>query len=277
MVDKKEKKSNKGRSLAVPFLAAIALSGIGGNIYLNDRADKELIKIAAHEDTPDLECIADNLELFKQESQVIGDDHDVIIIPGFATNDKYMSYLTDAIIDAGYKASGWDAGFNTGDTENKAKLLEAKIIDIYSNNGNKKISLVGYSLGGIYAREVARKHQDKIRNVITLSSPFGMEDQNGNPDHRVKRIYDSYNTNLNKVSNPLKESLLTPSSAIISNSDLIVNWKVAIQKSNDISENIVLDKGHISLPFSEITLNIILERLRQKSDNWQSIKSKNCI
>mgnify|MGYP003694975615 CR=1 FL=1 len=75
-----------------------------------------------------------------------GDGHPVLVVPALTTDDKYMQPLADRIRAEGYKVYGWEAGYNLGPDAIKAAKLEAQLKKINAENGNQKVSIVGYSL-----------------------------------------------------------------------------------------------------------------------------------
>lgn len=196
-----------------------------------------------------------------------GDGHPVLVIPGFFGNDLHMSELQNTIRDHGYKVYGWEAGMNMGPSETKAKQLEEHLKNIYAANGNQKVSIVGYSLGGVYARELARRHPELVANVITLGAPFGQRSSGGAVDERVAHVQEYYGTATTdpRIAPPV------PTTSLFSTNDWVAGWKEALNTGGAQSENIRIASGHIAMPFSENAAAIILDRLAQKSVNWQPI------
>ncbi|MEZ5695081.1 MAG: alpha/beta fold hydrolase [Sphingomonadaceae bacterium] len=108
----------------------------------------------------------------------------VMILPGFATHPVRMRYLAKHLERAGHTAKRWGLGFNFGPTPEKLAALEQRLLDLHQLHG-EKIVLVGWSLGGLFARELAWRHPDAVAKVITMGSPFS-----GNPRaNNVWRIY----------------------------------------------------------------------------------------
>ena len=100
-----------------------------------------------------------------------GDGHPVIFFPGFLTSDIFTLPLQSRVEERGYKVYGWDNGFNLGFDEKTAQHLKKRLKDVFDANGGQKVTLVGHSLGGVYARELAREFPDMVRDVITLGTP----------------------------------------------------------------------------------------------------------
>lgn len=196
-----------------------------------------------------------------------GDGHPVLVIPGFFGNDLHMMELQHTIRDHGYTVYGWEAGMNLGPSEAKAKALEEHLKQIYEANGHKKVSLVGYSLGGVYARELARRHPELVENVITLGAPFGQRESGGQTDERVAQIQSFYKQdNIDpRVAPPV------PTTSLYSMGDWVAGWKEALNTGGKQAENVRVSGGHIAMPFSDDVAAVILDRLAQKTYNWQPV------
>ena len=95
----------------------------------------------------------------------------VMVMPGFATHPSRMRYLARQLEKAGHKTKRWGLGFNLGPTENNIDFLEARLEEIYERYGQEVI-LLGWSLGGLFARELAHRRPELVAKVITMGSPF---------------------------------------------------------------------------------------------------------
>jgi pimeloyl-ACP methyl ester carboxylesterase len=91
-----------------------------------------------------------------------------MVIPGFLAHDRHTTQLRRALAEAGFRVHPWRQGWNMGArTDTLEKLKRA--VDLCGHD--EPILLVGWSLGGLYAREVARAEPDRVRAVVTLGSP----------------------------------------------------------------------------------------------------------
>ncbi len=95
----------------------------------------------------------------------------VIILPGFATHPKRMAYMAGQLERAGHTVKRWGLGYNFGPTPENFDLLGKRVCDVSARYG-EEVVLVGWSLGGILAREIAKRHPDCVAKVITMGSPF---------------------------------------------------------------------------------------------------------
>ena len=108
----------------------------------------------------------------------------VILLPGFGTHPFRMKYMARQLERAGHKAKRWGLGFNLGASEELFEHLSARVQAVHERYG-KPVVLVGWSLGGVYARELAKRHPNLVAKVITMGSPFS-----GSPyDNNAWRIY----------------------------------------------------------------------------------------
>lgn len=104
-----------------------------------------------------------------------GDGHPVLVLPGLLAGDGSTWILRRILRRLGYAAYGWGLGRNIGPTA-KAVSGMRDLLDKLHSRYHTPVSLIGWSLGGIFARGLARDHPSAVRQVITLGSPFGMRD-----------------------------------------------------------------------------------------------------
>lgn len=108
----------------------------------------------------------------------------VMLLPGFGTHPIRMRYMARQLEAAGHTVKRWGLGFNLGPTEENFAALEQRIQQLCERYG-QRVVLVGWSLGGVFARELAKRHPEHIAKVITMGSPFS-----GTPyDNNAWRIY----------------------------------------------------------------------------------------
>jgi pimeloyl-ACP methyl ester carboxylesterase len=209
-----------------------------------------------------------------------GDSHPVIVLPGFMAGDISTKPLRTFLAAKGYQTYGWGLGRNlgteiVGGDNLLSEALLTRIMDISAKH-NQKVSIVGWSLGGILAREIARLMPDIVRQVITLGSPF-----NGPSGSvtMVAKLFGMINgeivtNNPNAMQTMLKPPPV-PSTAIFSKTDGIAHWKACINHNldiNDEAENIEVSGSHTGLGHNYQVLWIVAERLAQKEGEWQAYK-----
>lgn len=193
-----------------------------------------------------------------------GDGHTVMVLPGFATSDRMTQALRNYLSWLGYDSKPWRLGFNTG----YGKLgkdqaeLRSRLAEIMRHSDDK-VSLIGWSLGGTMARQMARENPEWVRRVITLGSPF-----TGNPDAIIiRRMYewisreafdsDHWRARFERDRAPPK----VPTTAIYSPNDGITAWQNCIEQPADHIENIEVSGSHLGLTHNSKVLLHIAEIL----------------
>jgi len=108
----------------------------------------------------------------------------VMILPGFATHPVRMRYLARLLESAGHRTKRWGLGFNWGPDEERFEALEARLADLHARHG-RPVVLLGWSLGGLFARELAKRQPHAVAKVITMGAPFS-----GSP--RANNVWRAY-------------------------------------------------------------------------------------
>ncbi|MCP9766391.1 alpha/beta hydrolase [Lacihabitans sp. LS3-19] len=214
---------------------------------------------------------------FKKKEKT-GDGHPVLVMPGFMSSARSTSFLRKYIAGLGYDVYDWGLGRNVGKIEFLELLIE-KIDEIYTTTG-EQVSLVGWSLGGVFARQVAKERPEQIRQVITLGSPFsGLTEPNNaawlysliTGGKKVKNVNQTFLEDL-----PLPAPV--PTTAIYSKEDGVVPWKMCLEKNEDeIHQNIQVRGSHIGLGLNPSVLSIIENRLKQSTENWTKFKKRGLL
>ena len=101
-----------------------------------------------------------------------GDGHPVLVLPGFVAGDRSTKPMRSLLSDLGYEAHAWGLGRNLRFNAKREEEMSDLVCRIYEQSGKQKVSLVGWSLGGVFARELAKLHPEKTRLVISLGSPI---------------------------------------------------------------------------------------------------------
>lgn len=204
-----------------------------------------------------------------------GDGHPVMILPGFAGNDRYNGPLRLFLRALGYHAVGWKQGWNLGHSRLDPQHLGQRIAKLYDHEGSK-ISLIGHSLGGVFAREAARNHKERIRQVITLGSPLGQQRRQASA---LNGVYES----LNRRPGQSDESRWhiappVPNSAIYSRFDGVVDWRVCLQRNgHEMTENIEVCGSHNGMTLNPMVWAVIANRLATPADDWHPFRSRGLL
>lgn len=209
---------------------------------------------------------------------VTGDGHPVMVLPGFMATDRSTAPLRSHIDRLGYTTYGWDIGRNFG-KEEYLTHLELKIKHIQAIH-SEQVTLIGWSLGGVFARQLAKAQPDLIRQIVTLGSPFRnvLESNNASWIHQVLRG--------GKNGTPANEQLLidlplpapVPTTAIYSKEDGVVPWEYCLEKEESpIHQNIQVRGSHIGLGFNASVLRIIEDRLIYAKSDWAKYASPSIV
>ncbi|GAA6138310.1 alpha/beta hydrolase [Arenicella sp. 4NH20-0111] len=196
-----------------------------------------------------------------------GDGHSVVVFPGFVSSDRATRPLRSFLKDLGYRTYGWGLGTNLLFNESLEAEMIALVNEVYEKSG-RKVSLVGWSLGGIYAREVAKACKGKIRCVITLGSPIS-----GNTKHsNAHSLFQALNGKPNKIDVTRYLSLNTPpdvpTTSIYSKTDGIVAWEGSVQKRGEFTENVEVPASHLGIGVNPLALYVVANRLAEPEGNW---------
>jgi pimeloyl-ACP methyl ester carboxylesterase len=196
-----------------------------------------------------------------------GDGHPVLVFPGLGAADFTTWPLRHFLEGRGYKTYPWHQGFNFGPREG---VLEACIDQLRSihQKHQEPVSLIGWSLGGIYAREAAKEHPELARCVITLGTPF-----TGNPRAtnawRFYEFVSGQSAHDPEVIAQVRQAPPVPTTSIYSKTDGIVAWRCSVNEIGPMSENIGLHASHVGMGMNPIALYAIADRLAQDPKQWK--------
>jgi pimeloyl-ACP methyl ester carboxylesterase len=199
-----------------------------------------------------------------------GDGHPVLALPGLLASDLSTALLRRYLTSLGYQSHAWGLGRNTGGVSRMREQLRQRLASIHHESG-QKVSLVGWSLGGIYARDLALHRPDMVRSVVTMGSPFAGDITATN----AKRIYEmlSGETLENAYIEELRAlagDLPVPATSIWSRSDGIVNWRTCLVRRSDRAENIEVHlASHIGLGVNAAVLWAVADRLAQAEGQFK--------
>jgi len=183
----------------------------------------------------------------------------VMVLPGFATHPVRMRYMARQLRRADHTVHHWGLGFNFGPTPENLEALENRIIDLHRRHGEKLV-LLGWSLGGLFARELARRQPDAVAQVITMGSPFS-----GNPRaNNAWRIYQfvtGHSVENPPIAGDMAAKPPVPTTAIWSPRDGIVSPRSACGKSGERDRAVALRCTHIGFPYCEESIQAVLREL----------------
>jgi hypothetical protein len=198
-----------------------------------------------------------------------GDGHPVLVLPGLVTSDRSTVPLRTFLKGRGYATYGWALGRNYGPLPGFEEKMLDRVKKLADKHG-RKVSLVGWSLGGIYARQLAKMLPDEVRGVITLGSPF-----NGDPRAtNAWRLYEF--TSGHKVDDrerhmggAISDSPPVPTTAIYSRSDGICAWQNCVENDLPHTESIEVEASHCGLGHHPAVVYAVADRLAQPEGQWK--------
>lgn len=196
-----------------------------------------------------------------------GDGHAVLVLPGFLATGSSTFPLRHILKRLGYKGHRWKLGRNMGPIKIELDHVVERLHEL-RRRYDQRVTVIGWSLGGIYARELAWLAPDDVRMVITMGSPFRHHEYT-----HATRLYRSINAShgehiesaiLDRVDKPLP----VPATSIYSRSDGIVPWQCSIERPSAHSENVRVYGSHCGLGHNPAALWVIFDRLAQEEGTW---------
>lgn len=196
-----------------------------------------------------------------------GDGHPVLVLPGLGGGDRSTIPMRSYLQRLGYAVHGWGLGINRPDAAMISRIGR-RFAELYERHGRQPISLVGWSLGGIYAREIARARPVAVRQVITLGSPF--RESPGEESHPTAWL---------RAANPSRprrridsSPLAVPTTAIFSRTDGVVPWRASRDADGHRAESIEVIGSHIGLGHHPGVLWAVADRLAQPIGGWKPFR-----
>jgi pimeloyl-ACP methyl ester carboxylesterase len=198
-----------------------------------------------------------------------GDGHPVLMLPGFLASDLSMAPMRRYLRELGYDSYAWNMGRNFGGVSRMRAALRDRLSEIHAATG-RKVSIVGWSLGGVYARDLALQAPDMVRYVVTLGSPFANDVRATN----ATRLYEALSGEGVEADPELRKAisgdLPVPTTSIYSRADGIVNWRTCLLRPSDTAENIEVHlASHIGLGVNPAALWAIADRLAQPEGEFR--------
>ena len=202
-----------------------------------------------------------------------GDGHPVITLPGYRASDSSMNIMRKYLARWGYDPHPWGLGTNLGvgnDRVNYESRFSATLERIVDSRG-EPATLIGWSQGGVIARQVAKKHPELVRHVITMGSPIADTPEattiwrifrRTSPQEITPELLDI----LREISTPVEGVRCT---CIYSQTDGIVAPYLAQDWVSPVAENIRLYTSHFGMAVNPIVLYVIADRLAQSEETWR--------
>jgi pimeloyl-ACP methyl ester carboxylesterase len=197
-----------------------------------------------------------------------GDGHPVLVLPGLLADDRSTRIMRTTLRRLGYRVHGWRLGRNIGPTAACIADMHALVVDLHQRYG-QPITIIGWSLGGIFARQLARDEARRVRQVITLGSPFKLASSDQSRAHKVYQRY--AHLHVQDVQLPLEHQaipLTVPATSLYSKLDGIVAWTACLESPGSRAENIAVLASHLGIGHHPAALYAIADRLAQEDGTW---------
>jgi hypothetical protein len=197
-----------------------------------------------------------------------GDGHPVLVLPGLVASDVSTRPLRTFLKSRGYAVSGWRQGRNLGLRPGVQHAMVDLVHELNDTHG-RKVSLVGWSLGGLYARQLAKMMPKRVRQVITLGSPFASNPKATN----AWRVYEMASGRRADEEDPRFGGTLAgappvPTTAIFSRTDGICAWQGCREQSSHMAESIEVESSHCGMGHHPAAVYAVADRLAQKEGEW---------
>ena len=198
-----------------------------------------------------------------------GDGHTVLVLPGFLADDHSTMVMRSYLGSLGHKVYGWGLGRNVGPTAEILDGMEA-LVDRLATSSGGPISLVGWSLGGMFARGIGHQQPDLVRRIVTLGSPFRSDAPIGS---HAARSFERF-AHLHVAHTELPDidadrgQLAMPVTAVYTKGDGVVAWQTCIQDDGDRRENVEVPGSHCGLGHNPAAMWVVADRLAQRGDAW---------
>lgn len=184
----------------------------------------------------------------------------VIVIPGYRTNDMMTLALRSALHSRGHRVTGWGFGVNQGEVDAMLPQVAAMVRDVSQRTG-ERVVLVGWSNGGVFAREVARDEPEVVDQVITIGTPIW-----GGPRFSTSARFFS-EADMDRIASTIIERnqipIEVPVTAIWSRNDGIVDWRACVDDFSPYAENVEVSSGHVSALVDPDVLRYVATRVAE--------------
>jgi pimeloyl-ACP methyl ester carboxylesterase len=199
-----------------------------------------------------------------------GDGHPVLVLPGFLASDRSTGPMRSFLGELGYDVIAFELGRNLP-TPELIERMRDRLSDLRIRDG-RRTSIVGWSLGGIYARRIAREVPEWVRLVVTLGSPFRRVEGEESIAAPVMRAMAARGSSARPLAPPSDLPLPVPSTSIFSRTDGVVPWKACLDTVGGPHETLEVTGSHCGLGHHPAALWAIADRLAQPAGKWQPME-----
>jgi pimeloyl-ACP methyl ester carboxylesterase len=187
-----------------------------------------------------------------------GDGHTVLVLPAWLRGDPYTTVARGFLNGLGYNAQGWGLGVNVGPTRRLLDGSGRRLVALSDRYG--PISIVGFSMGGLFARRLAQKMPDRVRQIITVCSPIIEPDRNfWLPLRAMIRLWPDID--LRSLATEIAGSVPVPATILFSRDDGLVNFSSCRDDAAGTENNLEIAGPHVLIARNADVMRIMAERL----------------
>lgn len=183
----------------------------------------------------------------------------VMLLPGFGTHPARMRYFAETLEEAGHAVKRWGLGFNFGPSEENFAALEERLLELHRRAG-EPVCLVGWSLGGLFARELAKLHPDAVAKVITMGTPFSHSPRANNA-WRIYQFVAGHSVEAPPVGDDITAKPPVETVALWSANDGIVHPRAACGKPGERDRAVALRCRHMGFAHSHEAIEAVAREL----------------
>jgi pimeloyl-ACP methyl ester carboxylesterase len=205
-----------------------------------------------------------------------GDGHPVMVYPGLGAGAMTTAQLRNYLKSCNFSVYDWELGVNRGPEgafDDWLAPLVQRVRELHGQHG-QRVSLVGWSLGGIYAREVAKRCPEAVRQVVTLATPFHSLGGANHAGTILKLLGGDTSQLTPEVEAQLRERPPVPTTSIYSKSDGVVCWRGCIEQPGPMVENVHVHASHLGMPTQAEALRVVADRLAQPEGSWRPYRRR---
>jgi pimeloyl-ACP methyl ester carboxylesterase len=196
-----------------------------------------------------------------------GNGSPVMVLPGFMTGDGSTFVLRSFLRSLNYRVHGWGMGVNRGEITRLVRDVTARVEEL-ADHAEEPVRLVGWSLGGVVAREIARRRPELVHSIVTMGTPV----VGGAKYTAAAPIYERmFGQGVDAMEAVIaannKVPIRVPVTAIYTRSDNVVAWEACIDPDNAEIEHIEVGTTHVGLGFSPEVFRIVATRLARNPDS----------
>ena len=202
-----------------------------------------------------------------------GDGHPVLVLPGLLTGDPGTVLLRNVLRALGHDVSGWSLGTNRGSTGRVVQELRTRVAELHRSSG-RRVSLVGWSLGGMFAQQLARAAPGSIRGIVTLGSPVVRGAEWLRAASRIVDRTPRLPRSAATLPRPWAEAgpLRVPATSVYSRADGVVPWPSCTYELRPRRENVEVRGSHLGLVYNPAVLWLLADRLGMPETSWRPFR-----